>query len=284
MSPAPTGLLAGRLPYRRLGYGAQPLLLLHGFWFESRLPSGLALQLLRRCVRPLVERYSVHLVTYRSDLPPGVSTRDMAADCARALAAELDGPVDVIGLSTGGGIAQHLAADHPEVVRRLVLGSSAHRLGLRGQAVLQRCRELARDEQWRTLRTASALATASPLAQRLLAPALWLIEPELERRPPAPEGVRAAIEAHRVHEGRPRLDAIRAPTLVIAGEDDRIYPIDLVQETAAGIRGAWLELLPRTDHRFGRAARQRFGEIVGEFLADGDAPAVRPERRRAKAA
>ena len=37
--------------------------------------------------------------------------------------------VDVVGTSTGGSIAQQLAADHPETVRRLALLSTACRLG-----------------------------------------------------------------------------------------------------------------------------------------------------------
>ena len=37
-------------------------------------------------------------------------------------------PVDVIGVSTGCSIVQHLAADHPDVVRRLVIHSSAYPL------------------------------------------------------------------------------------------------------------------------------------------------------------
>jgi pimeloyl-ACP methyl ester carboxylesterase len=35
----------------------------------------------------------------------------------------------MVGVSTGGCIALQLAADHPELARRLVMVSSAHRLG-----------------------------------------------------------------------------------------------------------------------------------------------------------
>jgi pimeloyl-ACP methyl ester carboxylesterase len=68
-------------------------------------------------------------------LPPaGVDTRlvrrsaELAAEHARAIEALDAGPVDVIGVSTGGSIAQQLAADHPDLVRRLVLIATGCRL------------------------------------------------------------------------------------------------------------------------------------------------------------
>ncbi len=39
---------------------------------------------------------------------------------------ELDSPVDVIGLSMGGAVSMRFAADHPELVRKIVLVDPAH--------------------------------------------------------------------------------------------------------------------------------------------------------------
>ena len=61
---------------------------------------------------------------------------EIAAEHADAIRA-LGGRVDVMGTSTGGSIAQQLAADHPDVVGRLFLLSTACRLGPEGK-VLQR--------------------------------------------------------------------------------------------------------------------------------------------------
>ena len=69
-------------------------------------------------------------------LPRGMTMAEMAAEHADAIR-ELGAPVDVMGTSTGGSIAQQLAADHPDVVGRLVLLSTACRLGPEGK-VLQR--------------------------------------------------------------------------------------------------------------------------------------------------
>ncbi|MCJ7695456.1 MAG: alpha/beta hydrolase, partial [Anaerolineaceae bacterium] len=53
----------------------------------------------------------------------------MADDYAVMIREEFAPPVDVIGTSTRGSIAQHFAADHPDLVRRLVIHSSAYTLG-----------------------------------------------------------------------------------------------------------------------------------------------------------
>ena len=58
---------------------------------------------------------------------------DIANDYAAMVRDEFGGPVDVLGISTGGSLVQHFAADHPELVRRLVIHSAAHRLSGQGK-------------------------------------------------------------------------------------------------------------------------------------------------------
>ena len=60
---------------------------------------------------------------------------DIAADYARAIEDEFGEPVALHGTSTGGSVALQLAIDHPDLVRRLVLASSACRLSPLGRQV-----------------------------------------------------------------------------------------------------------------------------------------------------
>lgn len=54
----------------------------------------------------------------------GYTTRDMAGDYAQMISIDLGGYVEAaIGMSFGGMIAQHFAADYPELYGRLVIGS-----------------------------------------------------------------------------------------------------------------------------------------------------------------
>ncbi|MDY6878505.1 MAG: alpha/beta hydrolase [Chloroflexota bacterium] len=75
-------------------------------------------------------------VTRKPGLPDGYSMQDMSDDYAVMIREEFGHPFDVIGVSTGGSIAQHLAADHPDLVRRLVIHSSAYTLSDTGKDVL----------------------------------------------------------------------------------------------------------------------------------------------------
>jgi pimeloyl-ACP methyl ester carboxylesterase len=77
-------------------------------------------------------------VNRRRGLRRGMSMAELAGEHAEAIRSSLGGPVDVAGISTGGSIAQQLAADHSDLVRRLVLLSSACRLGPEGRALQRR--------------------------------------------------------------------------------------------------------------------------------------------------
>jgi pimeloyl-ACP methyl ester carboxylesterase len=54
----------------------------------------------------------------------------------------------VIGVSTGGSIAQYFAADHPDLVRRLVIHSSAYALSDEARRLQMRARHLAQQRRW----------------------------------------------------------------------------------------------------------------------------------------
>ena len=123
------GTFRSGLPYNRLGHGPRPLVVVQGLVFENKPQPGLA----TRMYHFLGDDYTVFSVVRKPGLPAGYTLRDMADDYAAMIREEFGGPVDVIGISTGGSIVQHLAADHPDVVRRLVIHSSAHRLNDAGQ-------------------------------------------------------------------------------------------------------------------------------------------------------
>ena len=121
MSEASAGYFRSGLPYNRFGRGPRPLVIFQGLMFENKPQSGLALGMYNF----LREDFTAYSVLRKPGLPPGYTLEDMAGDYATMIRDEFGGPVDVIGISTGGSIVQHFAADHPDLVRRLVIHSSA---------------------------------------------------------------------------------------------------------------------------------------------------------------
>ena len=112
------------LPYTRIGNGPNILVVFEGLTFEHK-PQPPALV---RMYSFLEQEYTIYSVLRRPHLPHGYTLDDMANDYALMIEQEFAGPVDIIGISTGGSVALHFAALHPELVHRLVLHSSAHAL------------------------------------------------------------------------------------------------------------------------------------------------------------
>jgi proline iminopeptidase len=66
-----------------------------------------------------------------------------------------------------------------------------------------------------------------------------------------------------------RLGEITAPTLVIAGRDDFVFPPDAQQELASGITGARLVLIDRAGHNPHDERTAEVMDTVGDALAQG---------------
>jgi pimeloyl-ACP methyl ester carboxylesterase len=276
MQQPASGYLRGGLPYDRFGAGPRQVVVFPGLLFENKPVSSVSARAMLGPFRFLERDFTVSVVNRRPQLPQGATIADMAADYAAMISTEFGGPADLIGVSTGGSIAQQLAIDHPELVRRLVLYSAAHCLGDVGRRFQQRQAELASKGRWGT-------AVAESLAFMLLPrrgfgryatwPARWLfaLVGALARRPEDPSDFLTTIAAEDAFDCGDRLGNIRAPTLVIAGARDPFYSPALFRETAAGIPGARLALLPRGGHMptGGRVAREILAFLRRPALTNG---------------
>ncbi len=178
--------------------------------------------------------------------PRGWSTRDCAADALAVLdAARADGSIgdlaDVYGFSMGGRAAQWLAADHPDRVRRLILGATSvgDRHGVpRPSEVL---RILVRSDRAALLDLffTPEWARAHPEATEAI-----LAQP---RSLPAQ---RAHFAASTDHDGSAALPWIAAPTLVLHGAEDRMCPAGNAEILRAGIERARLRVYPGARHGY----------------------------------
>lgn len=114
--PVHEGTIGDDLPCLTIGAGP-PLVVLSGLTGEHANPTGIERWMLVNMVQPFAETFAVHLVNRRPGLPASTTMRDLATDAAAAIRDMFDGPVAVVGISTGGSIALTLAIDHPDVVR-----------------------------------------------------------------------------------------------------------------------------------------------------------------------
>ncbi len=263
LSSKSAGYFRSGLPYNRLGRGSQTLVVFGGLMFENRPQFGL--------VSPygfLKDAYNVFAVLRKPGLPVGYSMKDMADDYAGTIREEFGGPVNIIGVSTGGSIAQHFAADHPELVRRLVLHSSAHTLSEAGKQLQIKVAQMAKQGRWYAASAAMMgfILPRTGLMKVLTGPLNAIISTLMALSAPKdPNDLVVTVEAEDKHAFRERLPEITAPTLVIAGAEDPFYTPDLFRETAEGISHARLILYEGMGHA---ASGKRLQQAVLSFLKE----------------
>jgi pimeloyl-ACP methyl ester carboxylesterase len=254
----------GRLPYAATGAG-RPLVVLAGLAPTTGVEGDRALRGMLGPVGGLGEVRRLVAFNRRPGLPRGMTMAELADEHAAALRIGFGEPVDVFGISTGGSIAQQLAADHPDVVGRLVLASTACRLGPGGRELQRRVAARIRAGATRQALAVMAAALVPPRRGQLAAGALaWLIGPRIAGSAQGLADMATTIEAEDAFDLARTQAPIRARTLIVAGRDDRFYAPELFAETARLITGAELVLLPGRGHitvmndRRCRAALRRF--------------------------
>ena len=173
----------------------------------------------------------------------GYTIDQHAADMAGLLRALDVGPAHLVGSSTGGAIAQVMAADHADVVRSVTLmGSWA-----------------TPDDFFRhQFRTRKRILQETDLRTYVDASALFLFSPEYVRdhydevrrycdigasKASDPEIMARRIDMILASDQRPKLAAIDRPTLVLSGNHDACTPPYFSEELAKLIPGAELDLL-----------------------------------------
>jgi pimeloyl-ACP methyl ester carboxylesterase len=259
-----SGYFRGGLPYVRAGKGHNPLVIFQGLMFENKPPS----RMMNMMYRFLEQDYTVYAVGRKPGLPAGYTMRDMADDYAALIREEFGGRVDVIGVSTGGSIALHFTADHPDLVRRLVIHSSAHILSEAAKQLQLEMGRLAQQRRWWGVYATMVgfILPPSGSMKYILKPILWLVTALAALFPPKdPNDLVVTIEAEDKHTFKNRLAEISAPTLVAGGDRDPFYPVSLFRETADGIPDARFIVYEKMGHP---AGGKKFSRDVLAFLRE----------------
>lgn len=168
----------------------------------------------------------------------------------------------ILGLSIGGLIAQGLAVKRLDLIRGLILSSTAAKIG--------------RPEQWQdriaTIRAGGMAALHDATMERWLG-RTWRSNPALPRLsalfrntdPAGWAGCAAAIAGTDFYETTATLTL---PTLAIAGGNDGSTPPDLIRETAELIKGHRFALIRGAGHIPPVEKPAEYAAIVTQFLTD----------------
>ena len=243
----------------------EPLLLINGYGQYSGHWAGLV---------PIFSReYKVIIFdnrgTGRSDKPKlEYTAKMMAADAKGLLDAIGIKRAHIFGVSMGGMISQEFALNYPDTVISLILGCTE----CGGKHAVKQSRE-----QLDFLFGPEMAKRPVEERARLTAPWLWSQEfidkhpqavdvyVEITAKYPTPtRGYACQASVIRTIETYDRLPQIKAPTLVIAGDSDRIIPHENSKIIASRIPGTELVILKNSGHGFfGDAARESITAILG---------------------
>jgi 3-oxoadipate enol-lactonase / 4-carboxymuconolactone decarboxylase len=200
----------------------------------------------------------------RSPAPPGpYSIADLGADVLALMDRLGIQRADYCGLSIGGMVGQWLAINAPERIGRLVLICTAP----------DTLNAVAFRDRARTVREAG---TTVVVADAVVAN--WFTEPYAAAHPDViarhrqmivdtpVEGYAACCEAVAGHNVRDGLSQITAPTLVIAGAQDRAIPPTQGEAIAAAVPGSKLQILDPAAHIASVERAETVNVLIAEHL------------------
>ena len=212
------------------GRGERPLVMIQGLNTRGIRGAGLSLAWMYRA---FAATHRVYLFDRRPDLPEGVTVQELAEDTARYMDALGLTGADVLGVSQGGMMAQYLAMERPNLVRKLVLAFTLARTNDTVRECVEGWIALAGQGRFKEMTADMALRLYSPAYVRRYLPFLPLLA--IAQRPKDTGRFIALARACLTCETCGELSRITCPTLVIGGGQDRVVGPEASRELAAAL-------------------------------------------------
>ncbi len=245
-----------------IGQG-QPLVLLHGWGMHSGV------------WQPLIKKLSAQYMLYLVDLPGMGNSRPIEPYHLHALADEvaqvIPGVSDVLGWSLGGLVAQRIALNQPDRIRRLVLvGSTPCFVNKAGwdaginPANFESFAQAVNSDykatilQFLTLQCMKADDARSTLKQ---------LRASFETRPtPTQTTLQRALQILLDADLRDEVASIRKPTLLIHGDRDTLAPVQAAHWMMQQLPQGFLRVMSGSAHAPFLSHSEQFIAALSQFL------------------
>ncbi|HUE56855.1 MAG TPA: alpha/beta hydrolase, partial [Candidatus Udaeobacter sp.] len=212
--------------YFEINGSGEPLVLLHGFsgssqdWMASTTEWGDQFQL----IVPDLRGHG------RSNILSKPFRHEEAATDMLALLDHLGiGSCKGLGVSAGGNVLLHMATKEPERVKAMVLVSATPYFPPQARTVMSQYADNLTDQQWEILRHRHPGGDAQIKALLASTKAFATSYDDLNFTPPY-------------------LSTIQARTLIVQGDRDPLYPVEISVEMARVIRQSSLWIIPNGGH------------------------------------
>lgn len=269
MSDFETGFFLSKIPFVKIGSDPNPIVVFNGGQAFVRRPTPARAQRdAKRIARLLPPGRTIYVLGYEASPPAGYTIDTIVEDVSQILRSEI-GPATIMGISFGGFVAARLAADHPGLVKDLILMVSAHRFSAEGRRSIDRQIECAWQGDFQGFLDEFGLVFRRPWLN-------WLIR------------LRFRMERNRLHEtmNDPAiivrglnavagedfsqdpswLKRIQARTLIVGGTRDRFFDVEAMKETAHIIPSARIQLFEGETHMLPVERARDVAKTVASFL------------------
>ncbi|WP_198174717.1 alpha/beta fold hydrolase [Spirosoma arboris] len=205
----------------------------------------------------------------QTDAPEGVYSMALFADDLAGLMDALQlKKAYILGFSMGGAIAQAFTLAYPERVSKLILAATFAVMNSQARLFLDAV--LAVYEQGATTRQMFDLILPWLFSARFLSNpenAAYLVYDEDDPYPQPLYAWRAQYLAQQHYSSLLFVHTIQVPTLVLAGEQDRLAHVDDAELLASTIQHAGLVIIPGSGHLINYEQPDLFHEHILDFIS-----------------
>ena len=215
------------MDYFKFGNGDKTMVILPGLSVDSVMKYADAVA---GAYSPMTDEFTIYVFDRRKELPESYSIAGMAQDTAAAIRALGLDDIYLFGASQGGMIAQEIAIANPDLVSKMILGSTSAKVGSSQYQTISNWISLAEagDAEGLYLAFGEAIYPQEVFEQSrdfLIESAAGITDEDLERF----VILAGTIEGFDVTG---RLNSIKCPVLVIGASDDQVLGAEASEDLA----------------------------------------------------
>ena len=216
-----------KVDYAVFGKGTKPLVIIPGLTLKDVKGAGVGLALMYRL---FAKDYRVYIIDKKADISDGYTVSDFARDTVCVMQSLKIKDAYILGVSLGGMIAQEIAIEHPELVKKVVLGVTASRTNETMKTVVEKWIYLAENDDFSGIINDMLSVMYSKKYVKYYG---WMF-PILAKfsKPKNKHRFIRIAEACLTCDSYDRLDKIAADVLILGGEDDKIVTAEASYEIA----------------------------------------------------
>ena len=248
--------------YISFGKGDKNLIIIPGLGDGLKTTKGLALPF-SIMYKMFSKDYKVYVFSRRNKLEKGFTTEDMANDIKNHMDKLNIENAYVVGVSQGGMIAQYLAINHSDKVKKLVLVVTLSKQNETVKKRINKWIKYAKEDNYKDL----FIDLFENLYQEKYLKRYRIMYPILTKYSKPNNFDRFIIEAYAClnHNSYNKLNKISCPTLIIGGNKDNIVSIQGSKEINKKIKNSELYIYDDYGHGLYEEAKD-FNKRVIDFL------------------